>query len=161
MTASEARNLRKLPKAKKVKQKPTISAHTKALAKADKYFSLWFRAIEADETGLVKCCTCGRYIPWKATDGGTQTGHWQSRGFNNTRFNPMNVGVQCRKCNYYLEGAKQRMETYLIKRYGETEIRKIEASANIRTSISDFELAELAKAFKADFEKTAKQKGLT
>mgnify|MGYP003461933974 FL=1 len=158
--ASDARLLRKQSKPPKARKKIEKSAHSKALDAADDAFSLYFRAKEADEHGIVRCCTCGKYMKWKMPDGSAQTGHWQSRGFNRTRFNEMNVGIQDRQCNYYLEGAKKIMEAYLIERYGEEPIKQIEVTAPIRKDLNDFELRELAKFYRAEARKLIKQKGL-
>lgn len=163
LTASAYRQLRKEAekKNKPSKKKPTKSEHTKALAKADKYFSLWFRANEADENGLVRCCTCGALMKWKEPDGNSQTGHWQSRGFSAVRFMPENCGVQNIKCNMYQEGRKKDMEAYLRKRHGDEVVDKIEMLAKLPNKrLSDFELDEIARHYKKEFEKIVKLKGL-
>lgn len=163
-TVKEARALQKQAekKSKPAKKKPTSSAHTKAMKNADKWFSLWFRANEADENGLVRCTTCRRRpIPWKAPDGSTQTGHFESRGISAVRFMPENCGIQCAQCNYYKEGAKIKMRAYLVRRYSEDEVLKIERLAKMPNKrLSDFELNEIAKHYKKEFEKIVKLKGL-
>lgn len=164
-TASEARQLRKeienRDKPKRGKAKIQKSEHSKALDRADKFFSLWFRANEADEQGIVRCCTCGTYKRWKERDGSTQTGHWQSRGFAATRFDVRNVGVQCYKCNCKNEGLKSLHEAWLVKKFGVDEVenvRRLAALPNKR--LSDFELDEIARFYKAEYGKVVKQKGL-
>lgn len=158
--ASDARLLRKQLKPAKKKKPIEKSAHTKKLAKTDKHFSLMFRASEANEQGIVFCAACGKPMPWKASDGSCQTGHFESRGFNNTRFNVMNVAIECRTCNYYLEGNKEKLKQYLEKRYGVEEIAKIQALSRIPKSYNDTELEAMAENFKKEFEKIVKQKGL-
>ena len=162
-TASQYRALRKEAekKSKPAKKKPEVSAHTKALKKADTAFSLWFRANEADENGLVRCCTCGKVIKWKMPDGSAQTGHFESRGHFAVRFMKENCGVQCLKDNYFMEGAKIKMRQYLVKRYGEDEVLKIERLAKLPNKrLSDFELNEIAKFYQSEFKKLVKLKGL-
>ncbi len=137
------------------------SPHTKLLAKADKYFSLWFRANEANENGIVACVTCGKRMMWKMADGGCHTGHFESRGHSSVRFMPENCGVQCKKCNTYQEGRKPDFETYLRKRYGNEKVDKIKIFAKMtQKRLSDFELNQIAKYYKTDFEKIIKIKGL-
>ena len=162
LTASAYRQLRKeAEKKSKPKKKPEVSAHTKALKKADTAFSLWFRANEADENGLVRCCTCGKVIKWKMPDGSCQTGHYESRGIAAVRFMPTNCGIQCSQCNYYKEGAKIKMRQYLVNRYGEDEVLKIERLAKLPNKrLSDFELNEIAKFYQSEFKKLVKLKGL-
>lgn len=163
LTASAYRALRKEAekKSKPAKKKREVSAHTKALKKADTAFSLWFRANEADENGRVKCCTCGASMNWKEPDGNSQTGHWQSRGFSAVRFMPENCGVQNIKCNMYQEGRKKDMEAYLRKRHGDEVVDRIGMLAKLPNKrLSDFELNEIAKHYKKEFAKIVKSKGL-
>lgn len=165
-TASEARALRKeiqkRDRPKKAKKKTEKSAHAKALDKADMWYSRWFRADQADEQGAVTCVTCGRRpMPWKAPDGSTQTGHFESRGISAVRFMPENCGIQCRQCNYYLEGAKIKMRAYLVKRYGEEKVLEIEVLAKLPNKrLSDFDLSEIAKHYQSEYKKLVKLKGL-
>lgn len=163
-TVKEARALRKEAEKKNKatkKKKPEVSAHTKAMKNADKWFSLWFRANESDENGLVKCCTCGKIMKWKMPDGNSQTGHWQSRGFSAVRFMPENCGVQNIKCNMYQEGRKKDMEAYLRKRHGDEVVDRIEALAKLPNKrLSDFELKEIAKHYQFEYRKLVKAKGL-
>lgn len=137
------------------------SPHTKALDKADAAFSIWFRANAADENGLVKCVTCGRIMKWKMPDGSCHTGHYQSRGFSSVRFMPENCGVQCVKCNTYLEGRKVDFRAHLVKLHGEETVSKIDLLSKLPNKrLSDFELNEIAKHFKREADRLAKIKGL-
>lgn len=161
-TASEYRALRKEIEKQKKKPKREKSEHTKALEKADKYYSLWFRANEADENGMVRCCTCGKWMRWKMPDGSCHTGHFESRGHFAVRFMPENCGIQCLRDNYFMEGAKIKMRQYLVMRHGEDEVLKIERLAKMPNKrLSDFELNQIAKKYKKEFEKIVKLKGLT
>lgn len=136
---------KKATPAKKAKRSPRKTA----LAKCDTEFSLLMRAKEADQDGLVKCCTCSKVMPWKGT-GEAHWGHWQSRGFNSTRWNPVNGGIQCRECNTYLEGRKSDMRQYLSNRYGESEVNKVEAFSRLPVKYSEFELSEMAVRFREE-----------
>ena len=139
--------------------KATARPRKTLLKKADTEFSLLMRATEADKNGVVKCCTCGKRMPWKGT-GEAHWGHWQSRGFNGVRFNPVNGGVQCRVCNTYLEGRKEDMKKYLIQRYGETEVLRIEAFSRISTKITNLELEAMAAKFREQAKAIIKEKNL-
>lgn len=131
-----------------------------ALKACDREFSLLMRAKEANYAGLVKCCTCSKLMPWQGTSE-AHWGHWQSRGFNIVRWNPINGGVQCRECNTYLEGRKSDMERYLVNRYGKKEVIKIEALSKMSVGkYSEFELAEMAARFREERKQIVKQKGL-
>lgn len=144
-----------------VKPHPKVTTRPRksALKAADAAFSILMRATEANEQGVVRCCTCQKWLSWKGT-GNAHWGHWQSRGFNSVRFDPKNGGIQCRVCNTYLEGRKQDMEAYLIQRYGEGEVNRVRAYAGIQTKISNQELAEMAAKFRAEAREIIKQKNL-
>lgn len=137
-----------------------VSPRKSALKSCDRDFSLLMRAKEANYAGLVKCCTCPKLMPWKGT-GEAHWGHWQSRGFNSTRWNPINGGVQCRECNTYLEGRKADMERYLIGRYGEADVRKVEAFSRLSVKYSEFELNQMALQFREELKQIVKDKNLT
>ena len=94
-------------------------------------------------------------------DGSAQTGHFESRGHFAVRFMPTNCGIQCSQCNYYKEGAKIKMRQYLVNRYDEDEVLKIERLAKLPNKrLSDFELNEIAKFYQSEFKKLVKLKGL-
>ena len=137
------------------------SAHTKALKKADRWYSLFFRASEAGENGLVNCVTCGKMMLWKMPDGSCHTGHFESRGISSVRFMYENCGIQCSKCNTFMEGRKPEMEVYLRKRYGNDTVDRIKILARTTNKrLSDFELNEIAKFYQSEFKKLVKLKGL-
>jgi hypothetical protein len=164
-TASEARAMRKeiekRDRPKKAKKKPEKSAHTKALDKADMWYSRWFRADQADEQGAVTCATCGRWMLWKMPDGSCHCGHFESRGLSAVRFMPENCGTQCKICNTYQEGRKPDFEIYLRKKHGDKVVDNIKALAKLPNKrLSDFELEAIAMEYKRKYEIIVKQKGL-
>lgn len=163
-TASEARQMRKeianRDKPKKARAKIQKSEHEKLMDRADAWFSKWFRANEANENGAVRCATCGKWMLWRMPDGSCHTSHFQSRWYQATRFNPKNVAIGCRKCNYFLEGNKIKLREYLVGRYGEGEVQRVEVLAQTGCQRSAVELAGIADYFKKEFRKIEKQKGL-
>lgn len=160
LTASEMRNLRKPKKEKPTRKKIEKSERTKILDAADAAFSIWYRAREADENGLVRCATCGKWMKWKCPYGNTHFGHYHSRGFSKFRFDERNGGIQCKLENSYQGGQQVKMKAYLIERYGAEEIEKIDALIETGKRLSDFELKELAKYYRAEARKLIKIKGL-
>ncbi len=163
-TASEARAMRKeiekRDKPRKAKAKIEKSEHSKALASAINYFSLFARATEANEYGAVDCKTCGKWMKWKMPDGSCHWGHYMSCGYNATRFSIMNGGTQCKKCNTYREGEHVKMRAYLVKRYGEQEVSLLEIAAVQRRDMSTVELRAIATHYKTEYQKLVKSKGL-
>lgn len=164
-SASEMRDMRKeiqkRDRPKKAKKKQEKSEHTKALDKADMWFSRWFRAEQADEQGAVTCVTCGRWMLWKMPDGSCHCGHFESRGLAAVRFMPENCGTQCKICNTYQEGRKPDFEIYLRKKHGDNVVDNIKALAKLPNKrLSDFELNEIAKFYQSEYKKLVKVKGL-
>lgn len=158
MTARWTTEQYKAHLAKKMDRRQATRSPRKALLKkCDAAFSLLMRAKHADQNGFVKCCTCGKVMPWKGT-GEAHWGHWQSRGFNSVRWNEKNGGIQCRICNTYLEGEKNKMEQYLIQAHGETEVRVIQARSRLSVKIDNYTLEALAREFHTEFKEIAKQK---
>ena len=81
--------------------------------KADIIFSQYIRMRDTPG-GIGKCCTCGKFITFQSCD----AGHWISRARKNTRYNLMNVAAQCRTCNRFQEGRKDRHRDYIDKKHG-------------------------------------------
>ena len=70
---------------------------SKLKKKLDVLFSQYIRRRNADHLGRVKCFTCGVEKHWKEQ----QAGHFQSRSHHSTRWDEVNVQVQCPKCNLF------------------------------------------------------------
>lgn len=67
------------------------------------------------------CITCGTYDAeqWHA-------GHWISVGASSaTRFDPANIHLQCRQCNYFGAGMATEYERWLPSRIGQSEVDRI------------------------------------
>lgn len=73
--------------------------------KADIAFSLWVRRRDKNI-----CFTCG--------NPGNQAGHFRSRRFSSTRFDPLNVHCQCTRCNIFEHGNLYVYALELDKKYG-------------------------------------------
>lgn len=66
----------------------------------DQLFSRWVRLSHADSEGFVVCYTCGARKFWKEI----QNGHFISRQYLATRFDPRNTRPQCPGCNLFGNG---------------------------------------------------------
>jgi len=82
---------------------------------SDRLFSLLVRQSNADEEGIVTCCTCGKTGHWRKF----HLGHFMPRQHQATRFDRMNTDVQCVKCNSFNEGEQYAYGKYLDITYGE------------------------------------------
>ena len=70
-----------------------------AIARADKYSSLYVRARDADRNGKVKCCSCGDDYFWEKDR--IQNGHFVPKGneASAVRWLLQNQHGQCSLCN--------------------------------------------------------------
>lgn len=82
---------------------------------ADKAFSDFIRDREK------KCYTCGRLLAFEKR----QAGHFISRTHSNTRYDPMNVHVQCGPCNIWRYGQPHEFAAHLIEEYGLEEFNEL------------------------------------
>ncbi len=99
----------------------------------DREFSLYVRMNAAEENGLVKCCTCERIKKWNE---GIDLGHYINRHYYAVRFDERNTGPQCKWCNSFREGEKHLFKKYLVEKYGDWEIGKMELIAHETKTIN-------------------------
>lgn len=93
-------------------KKPTVS---KLKKKLDIIFSQYIRLRDADPSGFVYCCTCGKKLFWKEA----QNGHWISRNVLITRYNENNCHAQCVGCNMFSENGKPHLhELFIVDHHG-------------------------------------------
>tara|TARA_R110002012_G_scaffold114056_1_gene260172 strand:+ start:1537 stop:1920 length:384 start_codon:yes stop_codon:yes gene_type:complete len=83
------------------------------IKKLDKVFSIYIRTRYA-KNNIVQCSTCGIKKHWKEVD----AGHFRSRRYMNTRWNPQNVFQQCKGCNNWGAGESYLMGLHIDKIYG-------------------------------------------
>ena len=102
----------------KKKAKP-LSYYKKRAWKA---LSLYVRKGAADVNDNVSCVTCGEIKHYKKM----QAGHFLPKMLNTELyFDPMNVHVQCYRCNINLGGFGASYYLYMKNIYGEEEIKKL------------------------------------
>ena len=87
---------------------------SKLIKKLDNVFSQYIRRKDAID-GIAKCISCGVERSWKEL----QCGHFMSRSHYSTRWEILNVGVQCISCNIFKHGQQYLFSKYLDKTYGE------------------------------------------
>lgn len=75
-------------------------------------------------------------------------GHFQSRSKLNTRFNPVNVQVQCPRCNLWSQGEQYQFGINLDKRYGEGTAENLRIESERTGRISEAEYKELINYYK-------------
>lgn len=78
------------------------------------------------------CISCGN-MPESYYGGGTDAGHWRSRGSApHLRYHTLNCWSQCKRCNRYLSGASTEYRKELINRIGKERVEALEADQTER-----------------------------
>lgn len=96
------------------------------IKKLDIIFSEWVKLVERTPMGTWVCVTCGTMHTDRKQ---IQAGHFIPRGYYATRWDPMNVHTQCRRCNGMRAGEWLRYEVYLKDRYGAESIEHMKLRA--------------------------------
>lgn len=94
------------------KKRESISYLTKEL---DRVFSLFIRLRDSNSEGLGKCITCDKVGHYKEM----HCGHFRSRKYLSTRWNPFNCNLQCPTCNLYNNGEEFIHGLAIDKKFGQ------------------------------------------
>lgn len=116
------------------------SEKQKAKEKAWDQFSLFIRIRDANEQGLVQCCTSGRWMPWRKA----HAGHFVTRKAEATLFHEQNVHAQSPNQNRFAGGHPVQYERFLDEKYGPGTAERIrqESVKECRRRIEDYEAIE-------------------
>ena len=117
---------------------------SKLKKKLDSLFSQYTRLRNADHLGRVKCFTCGVEKHWKEQ----QAGHFQSRSHHSTRWDEVNVQVQCVKCNMFRQGEQYKFGMYLDQKYGEGTAEELEIRSKTIVKLNRTDYEEAIKRYK-------------
>ena len=117
---------------------------SKLKKKLDVLFSQYIRRRNADHLGRVKCFTCGIEKHWKEQ----QAGHFQSRSHHSTRWDEVNVQVQCVKCNMYRQGEQYKFGMYLDQRFGDGTAEELEYRAKTIVKLNRVDYEESIERYK-------------
>ena len=117
---------------------------SKLKKKLDVLFSQYIRLNNADHLGRVKCFTCGVEKHWKEQ----QAGHFQSRSHHSTRWDEVNVQVQCVKCNMFRQGEQYKFGLYLDDRFGDGTAEELENRAKTIVKLNRVDYEEAIERYK-------------
>ena len=117
-------------------KKPT---RTKLVKKLDAVFSQYIRRRYADGNGLAQCVTCHKKDHWKKL----QAGHFISRKHYSTRWDEINVQVQCAGCNVFRYGEQYLFSLWLDSNIGEGTAELLLQQSKQINKISSYELESL------------------
>lgn len=119
------------------RKKKTRTQVVKAL---DKVFSEYVRRRGGD---VCKCVTCGKVDHWKRM----QAGHFQSRKHYSTRWDELNVQVQCAGCNVFRYGEQYKFSVWLDSNLGEGTSEELAIKARGITKFTTKELEEMTQKY--------------
>ena len=140
--------------AKREKKRMSISQLTKKL---DTVFSLYIRLENANSKGMVKCFTCDNEHHYKAI----QNGHFQSRRFMSTRFDPFNCAPQCYACNVGMSGMQYEFGKRIDLKYGQGMADLIVQKSKGVYKFDPEEMLEMIEFFAERVDKLKKQKDIS
>jgi endogenous inhibitor of DNA gyrase (YacG/DUF329 family) len=103
------RSIKAEAKADLKRREEAVKPRSKWLQEAQQAFNAWVRARDSGNG----CISCGTH------NGKANAGHYLSTGARpELRFEPLNVHLQCERCNTYLHGNLIPYRTALIQRIG-------------------------------------------
>lgn len=96
----------------------------KEILKLDK---LLRQALLEEAGEYARCPTCGRVYRAKELT----VGHYITRARRVTRWDRRNVELQCVRCNIYQRGKPVEFREYLVKKWGEDVVRRLERASRV------------------------------
>ena len=129
-----------------------VSAET--IRKMDQNFSRLVRYRAASKGGFAQCFTCSVIDSVIQMD----CGHYIDREWLNTRFNPDNCRVQCRKCNRHLDGNKKRFSVLLLNYLGKEEVIQLQERSKEPWEMTEQEAKLLISRWRAECRQLRKDK---
>lgn len=120
--------------------------------KLDKVFALFIRLKETKEVNGKRegqCITCRNIKPFEELD----AGHFISRVYLKYRWSPINVHIQCRYCNRFREGEKDKYFLWMIKKYGQKKVEQMVKDKDIVVKLDIDWLKKEIKKYKNKIKK--------
>lgn len=114
-------------------KKQDASVIKKLVKELDTVFSIFIRTRDADESGMVSCCTCPTRRHWKEM----HCGHLYSRASFAIRWHVNNAHAQCPECNLVGNGRFDQHLEYARKLHGDGPIVILASIKNNVTNLND------------------------
>lgn len=118
---------------------------SKAMKKADTFFSKFIRLRDADEHGYVSCVTCGSRRHWREVD----CGHFITRAKQATRYDERNCHAQCKGCNRFQGGKFLEHEAAIDRIHGRGTAEELKRKAMMPCRRAAIDFAHIAMEYKA------------
>lgn len=124
----------KTPSKRKTVKLPrnTTKSRKTLVNRLDGVVSQYVRLKYANKQGIVRCYTCGRSYLWKDID----NGHFWSRRYMPTRFDPENCRPQCQFCNREMGGNYNVYSRKMFIELGKERYENLERKAKSGEKIS-------------------------
>lgn len=119
-------------------------SRSKIISRLDTEFSRYIRTRKS-VNGYSKCYTCGKVDHWKKL----QAGHFQSRKHYSTRWDEINVQVQCAGCNIFKSGEQFMFAKQLDMEYGSGVADELYHKAHLTQKFTTRELLDLLEHYKS------------
>jgi len=127
----------------------------KTKATAWKWFSLYIRLRDANEYGVVKCCTCNSVKHFREME----AGHYYTQGaYKRIIFDERNVHQQEKSCNHFKSGNLGVYTGYMIERYGADIFDKLKLANH--TNPRGYDYDELTRVYKEKVKALCAEKGI-
>lgn len=110
----------------------------------DQVFSRLIRLRDTDSTGHGPCITCGKVVFWKDAD----AGHFITRTCVSTRWDPLNVNMQCKGCNMAPAGRQYEHGLAIDRKHGEGTADAIVLKSKITAKYNAQDLAALISIYR-------------
>lgn len=136
----------KVSEEKSCPTKPALekSVLQKLVKDLDAVFSIFIRTRDADENGIVKCCTCSIRLHWKEM----HDGHCFPRGHFEIRWSEINNHAQCPQCNSHVDGYFEVHAAYIKRRHGEEAFKELERLKHVVRPLDRNVLMEKIEMYK-------------
>ena len=120
----------------------------------DQIFSTYIRLRDADDSGMVTCCNCGKRLFWKEAT----NGHFVKRRHRTLRWDERNCHSECGPCNQ--ADVNLGYADFLTKKYGSNIWRILTTQKNLREKITPVERKIMADNYRQKIKQLKKEKGL-
>lgn len=162
---SKQLNLSLEKKIRQIQGKKPLKKHEKQIttsALKKKLFvlvQLYARLRDSNAQGTGCCISCGKRVYYKKADGG----HYISRKYMISAFNPDNINLQCKTCNQPsfrggLDGNLLNYRKWLIKKIGLKKTEELENNKNQIKKWTIEELQNLIKYYQKEINKLKRKK---
>ncbi len=119
-------------------------------------FSLFIRLRDSNKQGIGFCFTCGKPKHYTKAD----CGHGAGRQHKGTKYNEQNNHLQCKHCNGFESGMREKYKEAMDKRYGAGTWDKMEIASRGVFKLGKIEVDFLAAHYTKEVERLKIEKGL-